>query len=293
MPPKTKIRKIEAFAMHARTDAGPADYLGVFEAFKKLRSKFRIVQTPDKLVAVPRVTQGAVDSFFVVYEGPVGMSPLIFNAQNAQERIEQLDAAEVLVTKTHVLADPGRREVLVEFNARGARARDVALVIQEAVRTVDGWESLQLHFQPIAGSNFHDALGEFERVRIASLKLARPNYDWNEHYNGLSELAADSDAQTIDVSAYAERGGSLSKRRGLLRLLRDLLNNTTNAVVQAKVTGNRTGEPGETTISLENFIEHHRVQVAMTNDGHVETADMREQLFRYLEERRRTRGKQE
>jgi hypothetical protein len=47
-------------------------------------------------------------------------------------------------------------------------------------------------------------------LRIAALKVARPNYDWTNNYDYLSQVSAESDARNVEIVMTANRGSSLS-----------------------------------------------------------------------------------
>ena len=57
--------------------------------------------------------------------GPALLLTLIFNSGNAEERIEELNDKELVVTRTHGLIDFSGREAFVEFNMRGAKVSDI------------------------------------------------------------------------------------------------------------------------------------------------------------------------
>jgi hypothetical protein len=65
----------------------------------------------------------------------------------------------------------------------------------------DDWPGLNLQFHPMADQEFMKAVEGFSRVRVASVKLARPNVDWNDDFNHFTEMARQSEAGTFEVTA--------------------------------------------------------------------------------------------
>jgi hypothetical protein len=279
-------RKIEVFSLHARTEAGILEARPLMFRFQSLQPRRRILESADRLVAAPSVQAGDVNVFFTVYEGPKGMAPLIFDSGNAAERVESLGRNEVVVTKTHCLIDVVSREAFVEFNQRGAKAHDIAELIASSLRRPGKDESLQVSLNPVAESEFLAAIGRFERVRVATARVARPNYDWTDDYNNLTAIGSASDAGTVEITAYAERNRSLSSRRGIIDFIRQFVQSGRSGLKDAKVTGSRTGDSSETTLSLSHFVQHRRVQVEVSSSGHVVSRTMKEELLKFAAARR-------
>ena len=282
-------KKIEAFAVHAHRANGAVNYRLLFERLEGIQKRRRILELGDKLIALPVVRVTGSECFLIAYEGPIGLKPLIFNSGNAEERIEQLQPQEVVATRTHGLIKLASRELYLEFNQRGAKATHIQELISAVVSQSDGWEGLDLAFTPMVDQDFMDAVDRFARVRIASVKLARPNVDWTDDFKHYMAIAQESDAGTFEVAAYAERGGSLSKRRGLIDFIKNVTAHELPSVTAAHITGNRQGEEAETTVSLSKFIRHRRVRVPVDDDGHVITTEMRDRLLEFAEERTRER----
>jgi hypothetical protein len=133
--------------------------------------------------------------------------------------------------------------------------------------------------------NFIEAIDRFERIRLASVKLARPNPGWAADYQHFKELQQGSNARTIEVSAAADRGDSLQKNAGLVQRIKQFIGSGEVPVKTAMIEGKRTDEGDETSISLSKFVEHRRVSVRLTRDGHVDDSDIMEKLSKFLSER--------
>jgi hypothetical protein len=220
--------------------------------------------------------------WLVAYEGDEGVNPLIFNTANATERVQRLRSGEVVAHKTHAMIDLASRQAIVEYNHRGAKAHDLATVLEEQARDALQDQSFVTELNPVADESFAEALGRFGRIRVASIRVARPNVDWTDHYNHLTEVARDSNARTMELSLTANRASSLSTAGGVVRFIRDLAHDTLSMFKGARITGTREGESAETTISLANHIEHQKVSVRMTESGHVDDMDIKQKIEAYL-----------
>lgn len=280
----TTTRKVELFRLAARTTRGVVDYGRLFDELETASARERTVQLGDRLVALTRVHSQGDRVLLRVLEGPIGLKPLIYNARRASERFEDLDENEIVATRTHAVVDLGSRRTLVEYNQRGAKASDLQSVLQVAGRTISGWESLEVSLTPVPQSSFVDAIARFKRVRVATLKLARPNIDWNDSVNALNKIAAQSNANSIAITVVAGRSESLESREGVLDIIRKLINQPTTPITGATISGTRRGEIAETSVSLRNFIEHQRLRVELTNEGHVEDKDIEAKMIDYMDE---------
>lgn len=283
-------RKLEVWAMHAHIGQQVPDYTKLFRDVARAPSRSRAVPLGEKLVAIPRVSVKENVMRFIAYEGVVGENPLIFSAADAAERIERLEAGEVVATKTHAMLDTELRLAVVEYNHRGAKAPDIASVIETSARRLSRWERLDFELNPVVDTEFVDAIDRFDRIRVATMRIARPNLDWTDFKNKLTDSAADSDAQSIEIDYFAGRGNSLDRSKGAIGFLKRLIRREGSILKNASVTGTRANESAETTVSLGNHITHQRVNVRMTEDGHVADEDINERIGSFLDALREERG---
>jgi hypothetical protein len=171
----------------------------------------------------------------------------------------------------------------VEFNGRGAKAHDIAELLQTIGSAAPGNHGLQLDFNPKAGDDFIREIERFGRIRVAALKLSRPNFNWTDHRSHLTDIADQSNGHVIDVSVFAARDQSLEQNRGMVRYIKTLVRDPLSMFKGASVTGVRTNEDAETSVSLSRFIEHRNVKVRRAASGHVVDADIEEEMLEYLE----------
>lgn len=278
-------RKLEMFAVHARTSEGPVDYVELFTWLASRKPRERYQELGDRLVAVHRLVRRGKYFALTAYEGPLGVAPLIFDAATGKARVEHLSDREVMATATHAFVDAAARRAVVEYNHRGAKAGDIAQALEQVGR--GHFPELSIELNPVADEGFVSALDRFERVRHASLRVARPNIDWSDHYNNLTKVAQDSNARTIQIAASANRGGSLNKGAGLMAYIRQLAVQGLAVLKGASVEGIRYGEDQPTTVSLKNHIEHQRVTVQKGAGGQVSERELDGKLEAYLNAKRK------
>ncbi|HEU5003443.1 MAG TPA: hypothetical protein VFW71_11785 [Actinomycetota bacterium] len=273
--------------MHGHLGDAPFDYLSFFQQVSLVPGDSRILVTEDRIVAIPHLEVDEDDARvrLAAYEGSRGQNPLIFNTTDASERIQQLDRGEIVATKTHALIDISGRIAIVEYNHRGAKAVDIADVVERSAQTLPAYASATFALTPVVDMRFLEAIELFERIQLARIRIVRPNLDWTDHYNRLTEIASDSDARTVAIEATAKRNASLSRNNGVIQLIKGVLGQRFAGVKSALLTGVKPGESSPTSVSLRDHTEHQRTPVKLTNEGHVEDEDIDDKLAEYLNER--------
>ena len=104
--------------------------------------------------------------------GAVG-SPIIF--------IEEL--AEVLSEAAHFLVSPTKRRAAIEYVRRGPKASILSAAIEGLLRRhYPELGNVLFEFAPVVGERFATEINAFERIRIAKIRVIRPNASWTEHY---------------------------------------------------------------------------------------------------------------
>ena len=279
-------RKLEQFTLHAHITRKPPKYVAVFRALAKLPPQERQLVTNERLTAIPRLAIAGEIVRIVALEGPVGLNPLVYNLEDQSERLQTLRSGEVVVSRTHAIIDLKTRNAVVEFNMRGAKAREIAAaVLQQAARRHTQFSNLELSLLPVVGEDFAAALDEFERIRTATLRLRRPNFDWSDVADDLTEAAKRSQAQAANVEFTAGRGDSLDPKGGVVALLRRIAGGRGPSVVEgATVVGHRSADAGETQISLRGHTRHRRASLRRAPDGQADEEDAFEALLEFEKE---------
>lgn len=278
-------KKIELYSLHARIGEEPTDYTQLFDLLSAYPAAARQHLFGGRLIAIPTMRRDGNRVFIHALEGDVNVNPMIYDQVLVEARTESLEQNEVLVHKTHAILDLGTRDAVVEYNQRGAKASDLAFLMEVVARRMQGFEDLTLDLNPVAGQEFEEAIERFERIRLASVKLARPNADWTDRYNQLTGIAAESGARFIQIEVVAGRSRSLEKSTGVINQIRELLRYPVSMFKGAKISGVRTGERAQTSISLERYIEHQRIAVKLTPSGHVDVDDIESKMVEFLNSR--------
>ncbi|MDG4791850.1 hypothetical protein O7626_39235 [Micromonospora sp. WMMD1102] len=105
---------------------------------------------------------------------------------------------------------------------------------------------------------------DLSRIKEASIVVNRPNVDWNDASDVLSELAGDSKGKDAAVVIHAPRGESLSKEEGIISVIIGNIRRRLPNVRDMRVVGRREGETTDHTVSLQR----HQLRVkAQVDDG--------------------------
>lgn len=279
-------KKLEVFALHGFQNGTPINYRALFEHLALLPAVNRTRQYGTTVIALRRLQIEGNHIRITAYEGPIGEPALIYDMPSAEERIQRLASTEALAQKTHAMFSLLTRDLVVEYNRRGAKAGDIVNVCQELARRDRAWSDLDLTFAPVVEANFLRALDRFRVIKIATVKVARPNRNWNADLNNiLGQIASESDARIADVTLHAERNGTLSKTGGLIAYLRRMLSSRTPSVTGASISGIREGENANSSISLNKYIQSQVVSVRLTPDGYVDDEDIESKIREYLNSR--------
>jgi hypothetical protein len=282
--PDRLSRKLDVYTLHAHLDKEPPDYARLFRRLAELEPNDREILDDDRLIAISQIAVADGVVRLVVLEGPVGVVPTVYNLERQQERRQPLRPGDVVVNRTHVHIDVASRRTIIEYNQRGAKANDVAKVLQYSARRIRAFSKLQLSLTPVLGSAFTEAIDEFERIKSASVKLVQPNYGWSDWVDPLTGAADDSNAGAAHVEFTAKRNGSLSRRKGVIGLLRKTGTMAKSPVESATVVGRRRDDEADTRISSRGYTEHRRVSVTRRSDGQADDEDTFEAMEEFEEE---------
>jgi hypothetical protein len=278
-------RKLEVWSLHAhQNDEAVEDYEALFQALSRMKPQSRVWEDDEKAIALPRLQLRRGKILFTAYEGPRGQ-PIIFDTEAATERTQALEPGEIVATRTHGLIDLNSREAIIEYNHRGAKASDIAIVLGASGRRLRSWKTLYIELSPKVAESFAEGVDAFERVRVAGFRIARPNADWTDWDDRFAESAADSDAQSAQVEYNAKRGASLSKKDGVVPFIKARAADGVSALKNAFVSGTRAGESAETKITLADHKEHQKVAVRLDQNKQVDDRAISRRLMEYDVER--------
>ena len=120
--PRMTTRRLELFMMHAIEDDTSMDYQALFTSLANVPRAQRYQQIGEQIIALPGVRIQGDPAYRTTYEGTENLFPLVLNTQSGDTRVQALQAGEVQVTATHVVADTLTRYAVVEYNHNGAKA---------------------------------------------------------------------------------------------------------------------------------------------------------------------------
>jgi hypothetical protein len=196
----------------------------------------------------------------------------------AQSTVTPLKQGRILATRTHGVINLSKKVAIVEYSHKGAKARDIELVLSSIASAVFAPDT-HISLQPIAGESFMRMIDSLDIVRLATLKLRRPNPGWTDCSNAVNELSKDSGGDAVEISIGARRNDALSKRRGLVGWIRHLISGNSNALHNAIVKGRYPGSSSVVTINLNKHIQSETKDVQIIN-GQLSSTE----ICRYLDE---------
>ena len=287
---KRKPRKLEVYSLHCRNEDSPVDYMAAFKQIADAPLDARQFEQADRKVVIPTISIVEDVVELIAYEGPPGVNPLIFDAGTGAERYEALHGDQILATRTHAIIDLTAKEGIIEYNQRGAKAFDLAFVLEEAATQIGLGEKFTVELIAAADKSFLDALERFGRIKVASVKVAQPNFDWDDNYQTMNLIGRESHARNVELIAVANRNDSLARDNGVVHYIRQMVARQINNLKAATVEGVRAGETAETRISLANFVQHQKIYARVDQHGHIVGEDIQAHLRSFLETRRRSRN---
>lgn len=276
-------RRLDLFSLAGHNGRLSVDYLELFTFLHKTRPEKRVWRNGRRAVMVPRLRRTGNYFVFAACEGDVGVAPRIMNMLTAEERFAEIDAAaDAVIHLTHGVINPETRVAAIEYVHRGAKARDVTQALESAARTVERWPELSLSLSPIAQDSFWEDLRRYERIRVASIKMARPNPGWTDVKNKLTKVAIASNAATISLETTAARGSSLAHDDGTVSFILSMEHEEHPTMIDAKISGLREGDARESTISYNRYVKHATVGVPLDDHGHVIGSEIESKLLDFV-----------
>lgn len=282
-------RKFEVFAVHCTIESSPAPYRALMEYLSGLERKNRVYEFSDKILAIPEFERVGSRYRIAAFEGPKGVNPLIFDATTATPRKEKLRRGEFMAQKTHAFLDIDDRRIAVEYVKAGAKAYDLATAIEGLASEHTRFKGVQVEFAPIPDENFWSQIIGLERIREAHISVVRPNAGFSDHYTRLSGLIEDSNGRAADFGVRAGKGRSLRKNNGIVRVIKEIIDDPQPYLRGVTVIGRRPQEDVETRISLTRNKKQRKAKVSTDTDGHVLDNDAFQELEKTLREAKRVK----
>ena len=223
----------------------------------------------------------------VVSEGDVGKSPIIYNVLKGTERKGTIGKGDVIIMKTHIIIDMSLKTVLIEYNHRGPKASKIAFIIRKIVsRELKKFSQLELDFTIMASKSFLGELQELEQIKKARVNLIRPNYDWGDCVNELTEMAADSHAHSVGIEMSSRKGSSLERNKGIIGFLYDIIEKNIPSLRHAVVVGRKKNDDIDTKVSLKEHAINSTMNIIVTDDGNIDSHDLYQKMRTFLRDLR-------
>jgi hypothetical protein len=279
-----RVLRFELYSIHAHlaTDI-PVDYMKLFETMPSLQGYH--LEESKHHIAIGKANFSSGRLFIVAYTGYSEKSMLFFDVTAKEELTESTVPGRFQARKTYAMVDGRKRFLLIEMKKGNLSPADLAFALEAHVQTaLPEYKSLELVFNPIADVEFIKRLEALARIQAATVTIGRPNPDWTDRHNQLTEVADESNAKALDVTARAKRGKSLSKDAGLVQFVKHFAGSAMTMFQKIKITGQLGADSGLITLDLSKHIEHVNIpfdvdpKTHLPNDG-----DVQREMSAYLD----------
>jgi hypothetical protein len=245
-------RSISAYVMHGHLDQGVLDYENFFEWVAETPSPATQVSVSRDLdIAIERATRNPPFFDLRFVSGNPREVPLFYNETTGHTERAAVREGVWLAEPTRVTVMPIRRLMFIEGRKKGVGATSLERYFETLARLNDYTARLKFDLAPLPSPSFEEELNQLVRIREAALEVSRPNTDWDDANDVLSELADESHGHAAQVVVTAARGDSLSRTAGIVGLIRKHIRRGLTNVRNARVFGRREGEKKETLVSIQ------------------------------------------
>lgn len=252
--PKRLTRVVKLHALHARTRLGPLDYEGFFQHISKLSAPETVVPiTGDLIFAIERSSISSGTFVARIVAGSPDEVPLYFDYTTGQTETGSTPDGKWLAKVTRILVEtnPDARALAIESSRTGVTSSRLEKYFARLAKQT-GWAAdLTVDLPPVPSPSLAEEIERFSRIREAAAIVTRPNYDWSDMKNKLSNLADESQGHTAEAVVRADRKKSLSKATGIVGLILASLYSANPSLKDFRVTGRQEGSEKEVTINSE------------------------------------------
>lgn len=255
---------VRFYSLHIRSKEGVVNYSKFFREVAKAQGVELEVSADYTIVLdALRVLDGGVIEI-VLLGGDRNAQTVFYDRVEGGAVVESSSDFRWAAKPTRVVVDlTGDNRIVGLESTRGGVTPALFERYLERIELSE-FSSRSVDITPLASESFLDEIEDFERIRLASVEVTRPNLDWDDQANHLYELADESGAQSSTAEVKAPRGESLNKHRGLLGVIRQVASNSNPSIKNAKITGRKPGDVNDRTVSLSRHQEKSSVEVDQT-----------------------------
>ncbi|MET7400637.1 hypothetical protein ABZS66_44880 [Dactylosporangium sp. NPDC005572] len=248
--------------MHARTPEGLIDYVAFFERVARLPQQALRVEIHNELViAVNKIeVEGNLIKLRFASGNPEEL-PLLYDERTGDLETASTPDGTWLAAATRVVLVPSERLIIIESKRVGVSATSLERYFTKLARQNRIVNRLNFDISPLPSSSFEDELERYARIREAIIQVNRPNSDWDDANDILSELAAESGGQKASVSVSAARGDSLEKNEGIVNIIRDHVRRGYANIRDVRIFGRRIGDVADSMLTLEKHQEQRAIEI--------------------------------
>jgi hypothetical protein len=186
-----------------------------------------------------------------VIAGSPESSPLFFDYQTGETEEGQTPEGKWLaqVSRIFISVSETYRYVALESVRNGVSPARLATYLGQIAESLLEVGSVEFEMIPVQSNSLKDEIESFERIKSATAVVTRPNYDWSDMSDKLSDLAEESLGHEAEATVRAARNDSLSKSSGIVGTIVSGLDSKSPAIQDFRVTGRKPHADRDTIIT--------------------------------------------
>lgn len=254
-------RKFYYYTLQAHGHAGTYDE--IFAALRRVERSDRLATVDHQRIFLSDVTQVAGGYMVRV----VGIRPetdyTTFDELDFSISDSSLPEHKRFAIAAHGYLFSGSRRFLYEYVRGGPKADEAIKAIELVLRGNNpAFRRLRLTATPVVAETFLADVNRLERIRVVRIDVAEPNASWTDWDDPLHELGQESGADHVSLQATAPRAESLSKRAGIVQVLKQALRAPNSHLEKAVVEGRFPNESSDRMIRTD---KHHSFEARKVN----------------------------
>lgn len=274
------IRTVRFYSFHMHKGNEPINYGNFFE-FLMTMTGVEVDISRDYTAVLQGIEMESAGTFALTFIGGDPNENTIF-FDRATGSTEEESASERRwrgkLTRAYFSFTDGARVLALE----GVRSGITANLLEKYFRKVssDSFGRISVEISPLTSPSFIEEIEQFERIRLASIEVGRPNYGFNDLENALFSTADASDAQSASLSAKAPRGESLNKNEGIVDVIKETVETPNPSVRNVVIEGRKPGASRDQRVTLEKHQERTDISINESQSAAQQTESIFEQMRR-------------